>query len=1351
MATLHGSLVPAGERAATPAAYAGYRVSVVYEHVDSDERALPAQQSVTTDAAGNWRMPLAFDPRGPVQLTAHTPGGVTAGTLNTRDLDARQVIKLTDVPEPVIIPRAADPARGRRLTLTGRALQPDGSGVPARMPVVLWARMEADRPLPVLVGGTGEGGYFSDEWPSGTYLDAWGTVAGGKPIPVALVDGRLPFVVLLVLEELAAPLTEPAAATADHDCGCHVPAPPRTPEQADLVADPEAFSTDLGGGQCVNLTMPNRTLEEVVFHAVVRTTQPEIKGMTLTDAASLPASLAMRLVALSQAAGATEQRAADGRASDGNLPINPQSVVTRSATLKLDAGLAADMLHDGQPGSVPHAAALSLALQDSAVAKVRRIVELARPFLKAGRVTLDRNHLVDWDEDPTIYQASTIAIGHLLTLKQVWRADGYSLGDLLYSLPLAPGQKKQIAIVDWERHDESVRRSRRSESEDLSATLAHDRDISDIMQSALSEHARGKSSAKVSAVGGGIGIAIGPIVLGGGGGHSSASSTAHAHSWRAVTASTLSQARDRTQQAASALRSQRATTVQTTTQGESLRAQSEVVANHNHCHAMSMEYFEVLRHFKVSTELAHVQECLFVPFELGRFTPNKALRWRTPLQAWLQRRDLAGGFNALERIRTGWADADMPAGRYADDPVTYLDGDLTLSFALPRPADDADNHYVAANWAPWVSLFATPVGDLWANYLANVLPSQRDAVWNARLAPMAANALVNSLTLRLRLDDGSYETVSLDPTLVSRFRQDALLEVSLQPDWTMPVTLRSRIRAAELSLGTAVPFTAKVMARSASLYYRTDFISHHLFVDYAIDDELSAGPPVEIGIHLDRIEKRDPRRADRLLAARLVAHLNDKLEFYHQAIWRMMHLNRRYLLLDGVLAPNAGGRSVASVVENRVIGVVGNCLVMPVVPGLHLDPGYKPDALDQSDLLDLYAADAPPPVRISIPTKGVFAEAVNGACSSCEKKDESRFWRWEESPIPETPSPLAAVGTGSRSGPAPDLSPDAFADAIVRYQEIPDSPDPTGLAAALKMIGTPNLFRDLTGLDLNQQAAAAAFGKALETAQFFGSQASNLAQQRYANKSMDRNLERINKAVEDKLITPEQGRDLTEKAITSGTGKGAAQKPAPSVTPAVQKAIDRAASSSDGSVKVSRPSGSVEVTTGSSGPIAFQVSPAVSAVTQPTPNVCWAAGGAMMKAWKTGSPVTVQALADSIGGDWRTLLDADRALTLAQARAFIRAIGMAGESPMCYLPTGLLRLLKTHGPLWVIGDDAVADNKLAHVRVISGMQGDGSADGTQVNFVDPADGAMHQESFTVFARHMEANDASSLGLGIYHY
>jgi hypothetical protein len=122
------------------------------------------------------------------------------------------------------------------------------------------------------------------------------------------------------------------------------------------------------------------------------------------------------------------------------------------------------------------------------------------------------------------------------------------------------------------------------------------------------------------------------------GGTSGASSSAWQNSSRDASASSLQQLRDRTQQSASALRSQRSTFNQTVRQGESMRVQTEVVANHNHCHAITIEYFEVLRHFLVRQRLADEQECLLVPLLMTRFDAAKARRWREPLTRHLRNR-----------------------------------------------------------------------------------------------------------------------------------------------------------------------------------------------------------------------------------------------------------------------------------------------------------------------------------------------------------------------------------------------------------------------------------------------------------------------------------------------------------------------------------------------------------------------------------------------------------------------------------------------------------------------------------------------------------------------------------------
>lgn len=124
-------------------------------------------------------------------------------------------------------------------------------------------------------------------------------------------------------------------------------------------------------------------------------------------------------------------------------------------------------------------------------------------------------------------------------------------------------------------------------------------------------------------------------------------------------------------QSASAVRSQRSTIVQTARQGETVRAQTEVIANYNHCHALTIEYFEVLRHLQVSQEIAHVQECLFIPLRITQFTPDKTLAWRRPLEGALRARRYLPYFKALERVVTDWQQADFPDGSYAEDRVIH--------------------------------------------------------------------------------------------------------------------------------------------------------------------------------------------------------------------------------------------------------------------------------------------------------------------------------------------------------------------------------------------------------------------------------------------------------------------------------------------------------------------------------------------------------------------------------------------------------------------------------------------------------------------------------------------------------
>ena len=215
-------------------------------------------------------------------------------------------------------------------------------------------------------------------------------------------------------------------------------------------------------------------------------------------------------------------------------------------------------------------------------------------------------------------------------------------------------------------------------------------------------------------------------------------------------------------------------------------------------------------------------------------------------------------------------------------------------------------------------------------------------------------------------------------------------------------------------------------------------------------------------------------------------------------IWSRLDPQRRFLLLDGFSVkkqrPNGAivDLSLASVVENRIVGFAGNSVIFPVSRGMSLDPTLGQRDGTRVDLVDLYAPTTPiPPIRVSIPTPGVFAEAVMGSCNACEKKDESRFWHWGQEPIDE-PTSILPVSTESRAQAPPDLTAKDFPTPIINIQNSPAAPEPIGLAKALEAVVKSDVFRDMTGLTLTQQNALAALQSALKSAEAAGAQSATV-------------------------------------------------------------------------------------------------------------------------------------------------------------------------------------------------------------------------------------------------------------------
>lgn len=1086
-------------------------------------------------------------------------------------------------------------ATSTRMRVRGRVIDIAGQALIAGEQVAVIADSDADPQEIVAVTRTDSQGYFSVDCPKRTFSKVFVKVANYPAETITLQAGELPEQIILAV-----------AAHTDYEaekdgCACETPVP-ALPDADDIISSPQAYTSDVTGG-CVSFTKPNRTIEEFDFYGVVRTTEPEIVGMTLPEPNFIPADKVKALMPFRPYRPTADSTAGQGSAGGAHTGTsggtkttttnprgtkkgskasksrssalrrsNPMPAITVERAASAGGGattISADILKKLiDPRILKQLAKTKGGYTDDVLIEAARQTEeseIDKVMARASRSAAARSELsvlnpLDWDEDPTFYQAATIAHGHILHFKQTWKANGFSLGDLLYSLPLAPGQKRQVAILDWERREVASRSESLELEEQLAANLTRDRDIQEIVSASLKEDVVGASlsvtassasNSGSSGPGSGAASAL-MMVAGSASGIGGGASVGFQHGSRKASANSLQQVRDRISQSASSMRSQRSTVVQSVAQGETLRAQTEVIANYNHCHAITVEYFEVLRHFAVEHKLVEVQECLFVPLLMSPFDRDKILRWRQPLQKGLRDRRLLPAFDALDRIAHNYDGADVPVGSYADEAISRIEGLLRVSFRLVRPSDKevANGQMMpdAAAWSGIGQLLGTSADTTNNGQIANA--TDKDKAFLEYLGPQIAAELVDRIQLVV-VDKGVETPIALQFDLVSDFKNKVPLQVRVRSTGKLPasmtrrkitdVQLRVRGLKPNVPLSQDLPPGTRMTLELAQLRYETDHIHYSLLSSGRLSENLIDDDGATIPSPIMPAELRNPRNEDRERANALMTHLHDNMEYYHRTIWQSMDPSRRFMLLDGIVAPNANGRSVASVVENRLIGIAGNSMILPVVPGMKLDPVYKQEqekSENQVSLLDAYMPEEPtPPLLVAVPTRGVYAESVMGSCNSCEKKDETRFWRWEESPLPDQPSPIGMLNTDSRGTPAPDLTAKDFAAPIINLQNAPAAPDPTGLAAMLGLIGKGDSFRDLTGLNQNQLNAAAALSAGAQAA----SDASQLALQKSMMSNIGQLEEQVQRAVNTGLLSKEDGQALIktafEKAIGADVGK----------------------------------------------------------------------------------------------------------------------------------------------------------------------------------------------------------------------
>nr|WP_315597705.1 hypothetical protein [uncultured Cupriavidus sp.] len=237
---------------------------------------------------------------------------------------------------------------------------------------------------------------------------------------------------------------------------------------------------------------------------------------------------------------------------------------------------------------------------------------------------------------------------------------------------------------------------------------------------------------------------------------------------------------------------------------------------------------------------------------------------------------------------------------------------------------------------------------------------------------------------------------------------------------------------------------------------------------------------------LELSSDREDRRKE------LIAHLNANRVYYSNAIHRSLDSGTIVAMLAEY---SWNGRALIDQLEPRPLTMAGNYLVFrapadPVDPSGVTEAGQPKawgDLLhDRAITVGKQSADER---LIPLPTTGVFAEAVLGRSNSAEKLDITRFWNWQDSPIPLTPTEIAPVSTGSRAT-AEDLKPGQLGQPVLNIVNPQTLPNPTGVGAVLGTLASPNMFRDMSGLAGTQGLVKTGMEETLQAATDAGQLAS---------------------------------------------------------------------------------------------------------------------------------------------------------------------------------------------------------------------------------------------------------------------
>lgn len=567
--------------------------------------------------------------------------------------------------------------------------------------------------------------------------------------------------------------------------------------------------------------------------------------------------------------------------------------------------------------------------------------------------------------------------------EQRWCHTGYTRGERVATIALAPGEEITLEVHSWVKETVKSERELLVESETRLSNKLTTRDHFEVANElATKGHLGFNASINLT-------IPVEGIPIGIGGGYDLSGDLSN------TLTTTQQRTTEQTAEAANTLRSTRRLRIEEARETGRDDKQLRKVVNTNRCHTLNVHYFEVFANYEVSLQLVKIQPCLLLPVTIPTVTPKWVLCHAHVLNSVLLDKTFLPGFDGakmlemqeqLEALQEVSSDTFSGTGLGTDGgglsgveaEMGRLRDDILAAFGELK--DTLDDSEVALDDLSDIKLLQWP-SDLLTDVteaIAPILGSFPQLIyWGLLVVNADAFSALRNLehsTGRPALESlrnffavvkpGDYEFKIVADTVnksllglgIAGLIAENLIRYGLIDLVADDAGLHVAVKAAHKRL--------KAVEQQAALT-AADEKAEETF------SQAASGPGFTT--ELDGLTRLQLAEA-KVEFERLKCHILNNCDHYFHAIWA----------LEGSWQSLASLHGYEGLVSFKPTGFVGKKAAFPLLDPKSLETYFDPESLQKAAEDIIESNSTQKPMVITLPTPGPIAEATLGQCYGCD-------------------------------------------------------------------------------------------------------------------------------------------------------------------------------------------------------------------------------------------------------------------------------------------------------------------------------------------------------------------------------